>query len=86
MKLIVSLAALKKMDEEMPRIDRERLIQKAKDFAADPFGPHPWARPLSGHADRVRLRQGDWRGVVLIVRASETVVLVQVGNRKEVYR
>jgi mRNA interferase RelE/StbE len=86
MKLIVSPAALKTMDEEMPRSDRDRLIQKAKDFAADPFGPHPWARPLSGQPDRVRIRQGDWRGVLLIVRVSETVVLVQVGNRKEVYR
>jgi mRNA-degrading endonuclease RelE of RelBE toxin-antitoxin system len=70
----------------LPRRDCEALITKAEAFAGDPFASHPWASPLRGAADRVRIRQGDLRAVVLILRASETVVLERVANRREVYR
>lgn len=70
----------------MPKRDRERLIDKLKQFAADPFARHSFARPMRGQADRVRLRQGDHRAVLLIFRSRETVVVERIGNRREVYR
>jgi mRNA-degrading endonuclease RelE of RelBE toxin-antitoxin system len=85
MKLIVSPTAAKEMVVMSPR-NRDALIAKAGAFAADPFAPHPWAAPLSGEPDRIRIRQGDWRGVVLILRPQETVILERVGHRREVYR
>jgi mRNA interferase RelE/StbE len=84
-KLTVSPAAVKDMLVMSPR-DRDTLIAKAEAFAADPFGSHPWAVPLSGEHDRIRIRQGDWRGVVLILRPRDTVILERVGHRREVYR
>jgi mRNA-degrading endonuclease RelE of RelBE toxin-antitoxin system len=85
MKLIVAPAAAKEMIA-MSRRDREALIMKAEAFAADPFAPHPWAMPLSVERDRIRIRQGNWRGVILILRARDTVILERVGHRREVYR
>lgn len=76
-KLIVSPAALREL-ALLPRQDRDNLLSKAETFAADPFAAHPWATTLRGMADRVRIRQGDWRGVMLLVRASETAVLERV--------
>ncbi|HEY8871986.1 MAG TPA: hypothetical protein VIM52_03075 [Stellaceae bacterium] len=84
-KLSVSPAAVKDM-VVMSRRDRDALTAKAEVFAADPFAPHSWAVPLSGEHDRVRIRQGDWRGVVLILRTRDTVILERVGHRREVYR
>jgi mRNA-degrading endonuclease RelE of RelBE toxin-antitoxin system len=84
-KLIVPPAAVKDMVVMSGR-DRDALIAKAEAFAADPFVPHSWAMPLSGEHDRIRIRQGDWRGVVLILRTRDTVILERVGHRREVYR
>ena len=85
MRLLVQPGAIRQL-VSLPKRDRERLIAKAEEFAADPFAPHPWARPLEGQPDRVRIRQGDWRGVALIVRPRDTVLLESVGHRREAYR
>jgi len=85
MELLVSPAALKSLGE-MPRRDRDMLVEKAEAFAAEPFARHPWASRLRGAIDRVRIRQGDWRAVILILRARDTVVLERVAHRREVYR
>jgi mRNA-degrading endonuclease RelE of RelBE toxin-antitoxin system len=84
-KLIVSPAAVKEL-ASLPRRECDALIAKAEAFAAEPFASHPWASPLRGAADRVRIRQGDLRAIVLILRTRETVVLERVANRREVYR
>jgi len=85
MKLVVAPDVAKEM-VAMPRRDRDALIAKAEAFAEDPFGPHSWAVRLSGERDRVRIRQGDWRGVVLIQRTRDIVILERVGHRREVYQ
>jgi mRNA-degrading endonuclease RelE of RelBE toxin-antitoxin system len=84
MRLVVSRDAREGLGN-MPMRDRRRLVAKLAAFAADPFAPHPLATRLQGE-DRVRIRQGDWRGVLLIVREHDTVVLERVGHRREVYR
>jgi mRNA-degrading endonuclease RelE of RelBE toxin-antitoxin system len=86
-KLIVSPAAARAMQpRQMPRRDATALMHKLGEFAADPFADHGWALPLAGHPDRARLRQGDWRAVVLIVRAEDAVVVERVERRRGVYR
>jgi mRNA-degrading endonuclease RelE of RelBE toxin-antitoxin system len=85
MRLLVSPAAVRQL-AAVSRRDREALIGKAETFAAEPFASHPWASRLRGTADRARIRQGDWRAVMLIVRAQDTVVLERVAHRREVYR
>jgi mRNA-degrading endonuclease RelE of RelBE toxin-antitoxin system len=85
MRLVVSPMAARDL-ASLNRRDRDALIRKAEVFAARPFEAHPWASPLRGAADRARIRQGDWRAVMLIVRSQNTVVLERVAHRREVYR
>jgi len=80
MRLVVSPAVRETMMRVMQRSDRERLLQKAEAFAADPFAAHPWATPMQGERDRVRIRQGDWRGIAFIARPRQIVILGRVVN------
>ena len=85
MQLVVSPAAVREL-ASLNRRDRNALVRKAEAFAAQPFASHSWASPLRGMTDRIRVRQGDWRAVLLVVRAWDTVVLERVRHRREVYR
>ena len=79
-------AAQAMQPKKMPMRDATALLAKLGTFAAEPFGAHAWARPLVGQPDRVRVRQGDWRAVVLIVRAQDTVVVERIEQRGQIYR
>jgi mRNA-degrading endonuclease RelE of RelBE toxin-antitoxin system len=85
MKLIVPSAVAKDI-VAMPRRDRDALIGKIETFAALPFGRYPWAQPLKGRDDVVRVRQGVWRAVCRIDRGEQTVIVDSVAHRREVYR
>ena len=69
----------------MPPKQRAALRQKIGDYAADPTGAHPWAKPLVGHS-AVRIRQGDWRALCEIDQDSETLIVADGAHRREVYR
>jgi len=87
-KLIISLAATQAMSpKHMPRRDAIALLDKLGEFAADPFAGHLCAMPLSGHSNRLRIRQGDWRAIVLVVRSEHAVIVERrIQHRREVYR
>jgi mRNA-degrading endonuclease RelE of RelBE toxin-antitoxin system len=70
----------------MPPRDATALLRKLGEFAADPFASHAWALPLAGQPNRARIRQSDWRAIVLIVRAEDTVIVERVEHRREAYR
>ena len=72
--------------KQMPTRDTTALLRKLVDFAADPFANHAWALPLVGHPNRARIRQGDWRPVVLIVRHEDAVIVERVEPRRDIYR
>ena len=87
MKLIVSPTAAQAMQpRQMPRRDATALLRKLGEFAVDPFASHAWALPLVGRPNSARIRQGDWRAVVLIVRTEDAVVVERVEHRREAYR
>jgi mRNA-degrading endonuclease RelE of RelBE toxin-antitoxin system len=86
-KLIVSPSAAQSMrPRQMPRRDATALLRKLGEFAADPFASHAWALPLVGSPDRCRVRQGDWRAIVFIVRVEEAVIVERIEHRREAYR
>lgn len=72
--------------KQMPPSDATALLRKLGEFAAEPSAKHRWALPLVGEPNRARIRQGDWRAVVLIVRAENKVVVARIERRSEVYR
>jgi mRNA interferase RelE/StbE len=83
MKLVIAADALKAL-LRMPARDAAGLREKLTLFAADPYGAHPWAKGFGGHSGRIR--HGDWRAVYEINGTMVTVLIVKIGNRREVYR
>jgi len=83
MKLVITADALKAL-LRMPARDAAGLRDKLTRFAADPYGAHPWAKGFGGPSGR--MSHGDWRAVYDIDGAMLTVLIVKIGNRKEVYR
>ncbi|ASG21901.1 MULTISPECIES: type II toxin-antitoxin system RelE family toxin [Nitrospirillum] len=83
MKLLIEAQALKAL-MKMPRADAMALRDKLKAFAADPNGTHPWAKAFGGGMGRIR--HGDWRAVYRLDGETVTVVVLKIGNRREVYR
>jgi mRNA-degrading endonuclease RelE of RelBE toxin-antitoxin system len=70
----------------LPSRDRAALLQKLRDYADEPFGDHPWALPMRGRRDAIRVRQGDWRAVCCIDRERDEITVEFVANRREAYR
>jgi Cytotoxic translational repressor of toxin-antitoxin stability system len=58
---------------------RERIGKKLDAFAATGHGD---VKKLKGHAG-ARLRVGDWR--VIFYQEAETIVVVAVGHRRDIY-
>ena len=81
--LIFAPAALKSL-RILPKRDAEALIAKLKQFAASPFSDHSFAKGLTGGGTRIR--HGDWRAICVVDGKTVTVIVVKIGNRREVYR
>jgi mRNA interferase RelE/StbE len=76
-------SAAKEIDG-LPRADRQRVVSRIGRLASD---PRPrGSEKLAGHDDRLRLRQGRYRIVYEVDDQAGTVVIVQVGHRKDIYR
>ena len=67
----------------LPKADCQRVVAKIQLLASDPR-PHGCEK-LSG-AEKYRIRQGNYRILYEIDDSSRLVIIVKVGNRKEVYR
>ena len=68
---------------DLPKADCRRVVAKIELLARDPR-PHG-AEKLSG-ADKYRVRQGDYRILYEIDDSAQSVTIVKVGNRREIYR
>jgi mRNA interferase RelE/StbE len=79
--------SLKKSAEKelrsIPARDIEKIVEKLKGLAHQPR-PHGCEK-LEGQ-ERYRLRQGDWRMIYSINEEEKSVMVVKIGNRREVYR
>jgi len=80
--VLIKPSAAKEL-ETVPRTDRLRIIQKIRALAGS---PRPiGCEKLSGR-EQYRLRQGRYRIVYSISDPEQTVLVVKIGHRKEVYR
>lgn len=84
MKLTLTPAAAKAL-RQMPKTDAAALVEKLETLAAAPFATYPWAKRLVG-TKSFRVRQGDWRAIYTVDRATQEVVVIGIANRREVYR
>ena len=81
-KVLIKPSAVKEL-EAVPAKDRRKVAAKIQGLAADsrPLG----SEKLSGQ-ERYRLRQGDYRVVYAIDDAEQTVLVIKIGNRRDIYR
>ena len=81
-KLLIKPSAVKEL-EAVPARDRRKVAAKIQALAVD---PRPrGSEKLSGQ-ERYRLRQGDYRVVYAIDDDAQTVLVVKIGNRRDIYR
>jgi len=69
--------------KNIPAGDVKRILSRTKALADDPRPPG--SQKLSGHKDRYRIRQGDYRILYSIEDARLIVTVVKVGHRRDVY-
>jgi mRNA interferase RelE/StbE len=81
--LIIPTAVLKQM-KAMPKADQARIIDALEQVAENLTERMPFVTEMVGEPGVWRLRKGDWRATFLIDGAD--VVVIRVGNRREVYR
>lgn len=78
-----STAALKALKKAPPDV-AGRIRSKLDELARDPFAT-PNVKKLTSHPG-YRLRVGDWRVIYLIQQEEVVIQVVEIGQRKEIYR
>lgn len=76
--------AARRQIRRLPRIVQKRIIKKLEALEEDPRPPG--VEKLSGGADFYRLRVGDYRIIYRVEDQILWVLVLKVGDRKEVYR
>ena len=69
--------------EALPIKDRRRIVRRIQGLASD---PRPSGCEKLTGGDPYRVRQGDYRVVYGVDDAAREVLIVKVGNRRDVYR
>ena len=80
--LLIKPSAAKEL-EAVPRKDRLRITRKIQALSGD---PRPIGSEKLSGGDQYRLRQGRYRIVYSISDSDQTVLIVKIGHRREVYR
>jgi mRNA interferase RelE/StbE len=87
--LLIKPSALKEL-EAVPSKDRRRIVTRIEGLSGDPRPPN--CEKLSGlehyrvRQGDYRVRQGDYRVIYSVDDEAQTVVIVKVGHRRDVYR
>jgi mRNA interferase RelE/StbE len=68
----------------MPPREAEAMKAKLETFAVSPFANHLWAKAFGDGVTRIR--HGDWRAVCEIDQGRIIVLVLKIGNRREIYR
>jgi len=83
-KILIKKSAAKELEAIAGKKDRERITQRILGLADN---PRPvGVEKLSGTAEKYRIRQGNFRILYEIQDDALTVYVVQIGDRKEIYR
>ena len=70
---------------KLPADVRETIIVKIEELAKDPFSPNLDIKKLQGR-DGYRLRVGNWRIIYDLYKQQLLIVVIKIGDRKEVYK
>lgn len=75
---------LEKRLHRIPKKDKERIMQKIDALENNPRPPD--CKKLQGRPQLYRIRSGDYRIIYSIKDDMLIVLIIDVGNRKEIYR
>ena len=83
-RVVIKPSASKEIDAVGQKKDRQRIVLRIQSLGENPrpFG----CEKLSGHLDRYRVREGNYRIVYSIDDEKLLVDVVKAGHRKDVYR
>ena len=81
-KLVIKRSAAKEL-EQLHLKDRRRIAARIQGLSANPRPPG--TEKLSGE-EKYRIRQGDYRVLYVIDDGAQTVTVVSLGHRRDVYR
>jgi mRNA interferase RelE/StbE len=81
-KLLIKPSAARQI-EAIPKADRLRIVRKIQALSDE---PRPHGSEKLTAEEKYRLRQGPYRIIYSVSDAEETVLVVKVGHRREVYR
>jgi mRNA interferase RelE/StbE len=77
-------ASAERQIRRLPRVDQLRVLRVIQSLASDP--KPPGCRKLSGHDDVFRVRIGRYRVLYAVEGRRLIVIVLKVGDRKDVYR
>jgi len=77
-------ATAERQIRKLPRADQLRVVRVIRALSTDPRPPG--SRKLSGHEDVFRVRIGRYRVLYSIEDRRLVVIVLKVGDRKDVYR
>ena len=83
-KLLIKASAGKEIEAAGTKADRQRIVERIRALATNPRAQG--SEKLAGHADRYRVRQGNYRIIYLIDDGRHEVTIFKIGHRKDVYR
>ena len=81
-KILIKPSAVRET-EELPKEDRARVLKRIQNLSTDPRPPG--CEKLSGE-EKYRVRQGRYRIIYSVDDSEQTVLVVKVGHRRDVYR
>lgn len=70
--------------KKIPKNIRKKIFKKIQDLSQNPY-PHN-ALKLKGTPNFYRIRHSDWRVIYTVQHSRLKVLIVKVGNRKEIYQ
>jgi mRNA interferase RelE/StbE len=77
-------ATAERQIRKLPRTDQIRVLRTIATLSTDPRPPG--CRKLSGHDDLFRVRTGRYRVLYSVEGRRLVVIVLKVGDRKDVYR
>lgn len=83
-KVFFKKSAAKELDDLPGKKDRQRIVARIQHLSENPRPSG--VEKLSGTDEKYRIRQGNYRIVYEIADTDETVTIVKIGHRKDVYR